>query len=497
MISKDLNIQPNSSSEIDLKISLSKEEKKREHSIEINNQENSSVENKKPRIFEEKEATIITDLEKIIEILNNDSEVSNHNKNNKNKNTKSENKGNLKTSTLQVQISSKPKGKEQELSESSKVPESEMKVPIYSFENGLRKVIPYWFTFRAHAKQRWFGKSIYNVFSTEFRDKDPEYYKEAIINGKIMVNEKMVDPEYKIKNGDLITHISHRHEPSVHDKKINILGLVSPTKNTSILGLVKPTGFPVHPSGRYHYNTLLEMLHNEYGFTKLFPTNRLDRLVSGVMVMATNKKTAQVLTEQMSENKISKVYVCRVLGDFPYSEKVVCEAPVRTIAHKLGLNYVDFENGRSCLTEFTKLSSGKHTSVLLCKPKTGRTHQIRVHLQYLGYPIVNDPLYCNPSIWGSSLGANGKPFTENDNLFNQSKIGEGKEIIFEKKSGCEHCSYIEDQDYKYENEQGIWLHALSYSGKNWHFESELPEWAEETFQPCLPKSLIDILQARK
>ncbi|OMJ19299.1 hypothetical protein AYI70_g4819, partial [Smittium culicis] len=89
----------------------------------------------------------------------------------------------------------------------------------------------------------------------------------------------------------------------------------------------------------------------------------------------------------------------------PY-DKITCKAPLRTVAHKLGLNCVDFDLNlaKESETEFTKIFSTKNSSVLLCKPKTGRTHQIRVHLQYLGYPIANDPLYCNPSIWGPDLG---------------------------------------------------------------------------------------------
>lgn len=75
------------------------------------------------------------------------------------------------------------------------------------------------------------------------------------------------------------------------------------------------------------------------------------------------------------------------------------------MSYKIGVCRVS-PKGKDCLTTFEKLSSDGETSIVLCKPKTGRMHQIRVHLQYLGYPIVNDPLY-NHTVFGPSKGKGG------------------------------------------------------------------------------------------
>ena len=73
----------------------------------------------------------------------------------------------------------------------------------------------------------------------------------------------------------------------------------------------------------------------------------------------------------------------------------------------MGLYWVDDKNGKEAKTEFERLSYNGSSSVVLCYPKTGHTHQIRIHLQYLGFPILNDPLYNNTEVWGETNGKGG------------------------------------------------------------------------------------------
>lgn len=103
--------------------------------------------------------------------------------------------------------------------------------------------------------------------------------------------------------------------------------------------------------------------------------------------------------------QLEKEYVCRVVGEFPEHE-VVCEEPILVVSYKVGVCRVD-PKGKSCKTVFQRLSYNGKTSVVRCLPRTGRTHQIRVHLQYLGHPIVNDPIY-NMEAWGPGRGKGGK-----------------------------------------------------------------------------------------
>lgn len=96
--------------------------------------------------------------------------------------------------------------------------------------------------------------------------------------------------------------------------------------------------------------------------------------------------------------------MCRVEGEFPEGE-LICEQPILVVSFKIGLCRVD-PKGKECRTVFQRLSFNGKTSVVRCLPLTGRTHQIRVHLQYLGFPILNDPIY-GSSAWGPHRGKGG------------------------------------------------------------------------------------------
>lgn len=96
--------------------------------------------------------------------------------------------------------------------------------------------------------------------------------------------------------------------------------------------------------------------------------------------------------------------MCRVEGEFPSGE-LICEEPILVVSFKIGLCRVD-PKGKECRTVFQRLSYNGKTSVVRCLPLTGRTHQIRVHLQFLGFPILNDPIYGSMA-WGPHRGKGG------------------------------------------------------------------------------------------
>ncbi|KAJ3338840.1 hypothetical protein HDU93_008975, partial [Gonapodya sp. JEL0774] len=287
--------------------------------------------------------------------------------------------------------------------------------PEYYFEGGLRKVRPYFWTYNAHAKQRWLGRTLLDVFVSEFKDATEEYYRKAIESRLIVVSGRPISADYVIRDGDKISHSIHRHEPPVGCQEIEV---VDKDSTPGVVVISKPAGLTVHPSGRYHHNTLLYILRREYSdlFGNGTPqlVNRLDRLTSGLMLIASTTERSREMDRALRGRSVKKEYICRVLGVFP-ENPVTVNQPMVTVSHKLALNSVVEDpsdpNAKPAITEFVRLSTNGFTSVVKARPRTGRTHQIRVHLQWLGFPIANDPLYCN-NFWDNILSTNSSQGTD-------------------------------------------------------------------------------------
>ncbi|XP_063146022.1 pseudouridylate synthase RPUSD2 [Candoia aspera] len=279
----------------------------------------------------------------------------------------------------------------------------------YYFEGGLRKVRPYYFDYKTYCKGRWVGKKLLDVFRSEFRGRPIEYYWAAAKAGRLLLNKQPVkDLSVVLKNNDFLENTIHRHEPPVTAQTIEFL-----EDNDEVVVVDKPSSLPVHPCGGFRHNTVIFILGKEHNLKELHTVHRLDRLTSGVLIFAKSAEVSKRIDEQVRQRQLEKEYVCRVVGEFPENE-VICEEPILSVSYKMGLCRVD-PKGKLCKTVFQRLSYNGKTSVVKCFPYTGRTHQIRVHLQFLGHPIVNDPIY-NNEIWGPEKGKGGKVHKTDEEL---------------------------------------------------------------------------------
>lgn len=269
----------------------------------------------------------------------------------------------------------------------------------YYIENGLRKVYPYYFTFTTFTKGRWVGEKILDVFAREFRAHPAEEYERCIKAGTLTVNYEKVPTDYRLKHNDLLANIVHRHEVPVTSQPITIVHM-----DDDIVVVNKPASIPVHPCGRYRHNTVVFILAKEYNLKNLRTIHRLDRLTSGLLLFGRSPKKARQMEHQIRNRQVQKEYICRVEGEFP-DGIIECKEPIEVVSYKIGVCKVS-PKGKECTTTFQKLGFNGSSSVVLCKPLTGRMHQIRVHLQYLGYPVVNDPLY-NHDVFGPAKGRGG------------------------------------------------------------------------------------------
>ncbi|CAJ0933020.1 unnamed protein product [Ranitomeya imitator] len=132
-------------------------------------------------------------------------------------------------------------------------------------ENGLRKVRPYFFDFDTYCKGRWVGKSLLQVFGTEFRSEPLEYYKRAAWAGRLRLNRDTVtDLSLVLKDNDFLRNTVHRHEPPVTAQPLHILA-----ETEDIVVVDKPSSLPVHPCGRFRHNTVIFILGKEHNMKEL------------------------------------------------------------------------------------------------------------------------------------------------------------------------------------------------------------------------------------
>ncbi|CAG5121825.1 unnamed protein product [Candidula unifasciata] len=269
----------------------------------------------------------------------------------------------------------------------------------YYFENGIRKVYPYTYVFATHAKGRWVGRKLWDVLEQEFGYSHPDELMKSFESGMIHVNGNRASLNYVLRDNDYVCHRTHRHENPVTAAPLEII-----ENNNDVLVINKPSSIPCHPCGRYRFNSVAFILGKEMGLTNLRGIYRLDRLTSGVLIFCKTQEMTKTLMGQVARRQVQKEYVCRVVGRFP-DGTVKVDQPLKPLSNKLRLQVVS-PTGKSSQTTFTRISYNGKSSVVRCVPHTGRTHQIRVHLQYLGFPILNDAFY-NSDAWGPSRGKDG------------------------------------------------------------------------------------------
>lgn len=392
-------------------------------------------------------------------------------------------------------------------------------------QHWIRVVDPYPHTYSSYAKGRWVGRTLHDVYSTEFGSYPESYYREAIRQGRITVNEQVVTPDYIVQRTDLLRHAVHRHEPAVHVHSPIPPHVTIVDETDECLVIDKPGSLPIHPCGGYHLNSLMPLLQQQQKRRHLYTVHRLDRLTSGLVVLAKDPSVAADWANAIQARECQKLYLARVKGEFPlalvgpqlwsrttteiprldppdfpiHGEWPVGEGgsgdgrartvrerhahgwwitnaadcarpdsmleectastasdapgrsvddwivalagqgggdnhsgdcdpdsgmrwlhlacPTRVVEPKNGVcdagtfsDLVDDDAYRATVkaahTSFAALryDTSTDTTLVLCRPQTGRTHQIRVHLWHIGHPIANDPNYGGTLWYGDPRG---------------------------------------------------------------------------------------------
>lgn len=358
-------------------------------------------------------------------------------------------------------------------------------------------VRPYVFEFRTNFKPRWRYRTVFEVFCQEFKHAGDGYWMKEFSEGRILVEGKTITIDALWDDGMEVVHVVHRHESAVMSVPIEIA-----LDEDGYVVVSKPPSIPIHPCGTYRRNSLLFILKAFYNTGKLLAVHRLDKETSGLVIFAKQTSFAARFSAEIKEHKVQKTYLAEVHGIFPANLTECSEALAWDKREMRGSVSVE---GVEAKTSFRRVSvsSEKHTSIVECKPLTGRTHQIRLHLAHLGYGIVNDPMYgthiasATTSLVSQSA-SNPQAASLNDPGFRDdlrvnalrrtylasdwSKLSlerNGKHLSCVEEGGilsCSNCPQITNVKNVEIQQMFIHLHALRYESENWRFEVPMPPW---------------------
>ena len=219
------------------------------------------------------------------------------------------------------------------------------------------------------------------------------------IPGSVCVNQTPCILKTVLHPGDILTVTITTTSSSP-----NILPIPLPFdlvyEDEDLLVVNKPAGMPVHPSAKNHDNTLANALawyYQEQGLPFVFHcTNRLDRDTSGLVLVARHSYSATRIAQMTKDREIHREYRAIVRG-IPSPSEGTIDAPLGRKVGSIIERTVDFEQGEPAITHYQVVESKNGHSLLALQLETGRTHQIRIHLKHLGYPLVGDYLY-NPDM---------------------------------------------------------------------------------------------------
>ncbi|WP_020008718.1 RluA family pseudouridine synthase [Salinicoccus albus] len=217
-----------------------------------------------------------------------------------------------------------------------------------------------------------------------------------IREGLVLVNDEVVKPNHKVRSDDIIT---------VEERPVAEAGIAPENLSLNIIHeddyvavVEKPKGMVVHPAAGHPSGTLvnglmyqLDSLSGVNGEFRSGIVHRIDKDTSGLLVIAKDDVSHESLVEQLVDKAVTRKYTALVHGVIPHDKGTV-EAPIgRNPKERQSMAVVD--GGRASVTHFNVLERFRHFTLVECILETGRTHQIRVHMKYIGYPLAGDPKY--------------------------------------------------------------------------------------------------------
>ena len=219
------------------------------------------------------------------------------------------------------------------------------------------------------------------------------FIQKLIKDGNVLVNGTPVKGSCRVKCDDeVVFSVPESVEPDIEPENIPLDILY---EDEDILVLNKPADMPVHPSAGNYENTLangVAWYYKQQGKAFVYRCiNRLDRDTTGVLVLAKNPLSGALLSAQMKQRQIRRTYLALTDGIPP--ERGTISAPVARMDASVITREVNFERGEAAVTHYERLAVSNGYALVELHLDTGRTHQIRVHMKYIGCPLPGDFLY--------------------------------------------------------------------------------------------------------
>lgn len=219
--------------------------------------------------------------------------------------------------------------------------------------------------------------------------------QKLIKDNRILVNDKKIHASYLVKEGDIVDindDLSFEIHIEAEDIPIDVV-----YEDDDLLIVNKKSGMVVHPAPGNYSGTLVNALMGRFQLSNkdnIRPgiVHRIDKDTSGLLVVAKNDEVHDKLSEMIKKKEVERKYIALVEGVIPHETGTI-DAPIgRDINNRQKMMITDV-NSKDAVTHFRVLKRYYDKTLIECKLETGRTHQIRVHMNYIHHPIVNDPVY--------------------------------------------------------------------------------------------------------
>ncbi|WP_069798237.1 RluA family pseudouridine synthase [Tepidibacillus sp. HK-1] len=233
--------------------------------------------------------------------------------------------------------------------------------------------------------------------SEQFEEWSRSQIQQWIKEGNVTVNGRMVKANYKIQEDDeVVLQVPPQKELNIEPESIP-LDIVYEDQDVIVIN--KPRGMVVHPAPGHYSGTLVNALlyhckdlSGINGVLRPGIVHRIDKDTSGLLMAAKNDLAHESLARQLKDHDVHRIYLALVHGEIPHDLGTI-DAPIGRDPHDRKKMTVIHKNSKHAVTHFVVKERFQGFTLVECKLETGRTHQIRVHMQYIGHPLVGDPLY--------------------------------------------------------------------------------------------------------